>query len=151
MQRVSKEEFMGLAGHEAVSSTWLEVDQDRINQFADATNDHQYIHVDPGRAAQTPMGTTIAHGFLTLSLLPYLSEEIAVVPDSYKMVFNYGLNKVRFMSPVKVGAEVRLRSKILGVTEKQPGRLLVATESAVEIRGEERPALVAETLAMFVV
>ena len=148
---VSKDELLCMAGRESGPTSWLEVDQDRINLFAEATGDHQFIHVDPEKAARTPLGTTVAHGYLTLSLLPMLSEEIAVMPEGMAMAFNYGLNKVRFPSPVKVGSEVRLRSKILDVTEKSPGRILVRAEATVEIRGEEKPGLVAETLSMFVV
>ncbi len=148
---VRPEQLLGMAGQESEPSSWMVIDQERINLFADATGDHQFIHVDPEKAARTPLGTTVAHGFLSLSLLPMLSKEIAVVPEGLKMAFNYGLNKVRFPCPVKVGSEVRLRSKITGVTEKGPGRILVTTRHEVEIRGEDKPALVAEMLAMMVV
>ncbi len=148
---VSKEELLRMAGHEGEPSAWLAIDQQRVDLFADATGDHQYIHVDPEKAAQTPLGTTIAHGYLTLSLLPMLSQEIAIMPEGMVMAFNYGVNKVRFPSPVKVGSEVRLRTRILHVTEKSPGRILVTAQATVEIRGEEKPVLVAETLSMFVV
>lgn len=144
---VSREEFFNLVGQEGEPSSWFKIDQDRVNLFADATLDHQFIHVDPEKAAKTPLGTTIAHGYLTLSLLPMLSSEIAVMPEGVVMQFNYGLNKLRFPSPVKVGSEVRLHSKVLEITEKK-GRLLVRSESTVEIRGEDKPALVAETLFM---
>ncbi len=148
---VNKEELLAMAGHESEPTSWLEIDQERVNLFADATGDHQFIHVDPEKAARTPLGATVAHGYLTLSLLPVLSEEIAVVPRDTVMAFNYGVNKVRFPNPVKVGSEVRLRSKILDVTEKSPGRFLVRAAATVEIRGEEKPGLVAETLSMYVV
>ncbi|MEE8523785.1 MAG: MaoC family dehydratase [Thermoanaerobaculia bacterium] len=140
-----------MAGHENEPSPWLEIDQERVNLFADATNDHQFIHVDPVQAAQTPFGSTVAHGYLTLSLLPFLSQQVAAVPEGLLMAVNYGLDKLRFPQPVKVGCEVRLRSQILEVAEKVPGRILVKTEAKVEIRGETKPALVAETLAMLVV
>ncbi len=149
--RVSKAELLGLAGHESKPTSWLAIDQERVDRFADATGDHQFIHVDPEKAALTPLGATVAHGYLTLSLLPMMSEEIALVPEGLQMAFNYGVNKVRFPSPVKVGSEIRLRSKVLEVTEKHPGRVLVRAEATVEIRGEEKPGLVAETLAMYVV
>ena len=148
---VSREELLRLAGRESGPTSWLEIDQERVNLFADATGDHQFIHVDPEKAARTPLGTTVAHGYLTLSLLPMLSQEIAVMPEGMAMAFNYGLDKVRFPSPVRVGSEVRLRSKILDVTEKSPGRILVRSRATVEIRGLEKPGLVAETLSMFVV
>ena len=148
---VSKEELLGMAGHESAPTPWLEIDQERVNRFADATGDHQFIHVDPEKAARTPLGTTVAHGYLTLSLLPMLAQEIDVVPEGTMMAFNYGVNKVRFPHPVKVGSSVRLRSKILDVTEKVPGRLLVRAQATVEIQGEEKPGLVAETLVMYVV
>ncbi len=151
MKTVSKEQLLGMAGHENDPSPWLEIDQARVNLFADATNDHQFIHIDPVKAAATPFGTTVAHGYLTLSLLPHLSQQVAPVPEGLLMGVNYGLDKLRFPQPVKVGSEVRLRSKILEVTEKVPGRILVKTEATIEIRGEAKPALVAETLAMFVV
>lgn len=148
---VSREELMHLAGRESGPTSWFVIDQDRVDRFADTTGDHQFIHVDPEKAARTPLGTTVAHGFLTLSLLPMLSEEIAVMPEGLLMAFNYGLDKVRFPNPVKVGSEVRLRSKIVDVREKGPSRILVKSEATVEIRGEDKPALVAEPLAMFVV
>ena len=148
---VSREELLKMAGRESPPTSWLEIDQDRVDRFADATDDHQFIHVDPEKAARTPLGTTVAHGFLTLSLVPKLSGEIGVMPEGLLMTFNYGLDKVRFPAPVKVGSEIRLRSKILSVTEKSPGRLLVKTEATIEIRGEEKPAMVADSLMMFVV
>ena len=147
---VTAEELFEMAGREREPSAWLTIDQERIDRFADATGDHQFIHVDPEKAARTPLGTTIAHGYLTLSLLPMLTQDIAVVPKGMVMAFNYGVDRVRFPSPVKVGSEIRLRSKILDVTEKGPGRILVKTEATVEIRGEEKPGLVAEALYMYV-
>ena len=148
---VSPEQLLGMAGQESEPSSWTVIDQQRINLFADATGDHQFIHVDPEKAARTPLGATVAHGYLTLSLLPMMSEEIAVVPEGMAMAFNYGVDKVRFPSPVKVGSQIRMRSKVLEVTEKGPGRILVKSAMTVEIRGEEKPAMVAETLFMYVV
>ena len=148
---VPKDELLAMDGRQAEPSKWLVIDQDQINLFADATHDHQYIHVDPERAAATPLGATIAHGFLTLSLVPHLAEDQVVCPEGLVMAFNYGLNKVRFIQPVKAGSEVRLHSKILSVIEKDPGRILLTTEATVEIKGEKKPALIAETLSMFVV
>ncbi len=148
---VSREELLSMAGRESEPTAWLAIDQERVNQFADATGDHQFIHVDPEKAARTPLGGTVAHGYLTLSLLPKLAQEIAVMPEGMAMAFNYGVDKVRFPSPVRVGSEIRLRSKVTDVTEKGPGRILVKAQATVEIRGQEKPALVAETLSMFVV
>jgi len=148
---VSREELLAMAGMDLGTSAWLLVDQARINLFADATGDHQFIHVDPEKAAETLFGSTIAHGFLSLALIPHLSEETTVVPEGLRMAVNYGLNKVRFLQAVKVGSEVRLSSKILEVSEKKPGRIMVTSEATVEIKGEEKPALIAETVAMYIV
>ena len=138
-------------GTELDPSPWLEITQERVNQFADATNDHQFIHVDPEKAAQTPFGGPIAHGFLSLSLLSYLNAESTVVPENLVMGLNYGSDKVRFLMPVKVGKRVRSIQKVLEVTEKKPGNWLIKYEVAVEIEGEETPALIAEILSMWVI
>ena len=148
---VPREELLQMAGREDGPSAWLTVDQERIDRFADATEDHQFIHVDPERAAQTPLGSTIAHGFLTLSLLPKLNDELALMPEGMLMAFNYGLNKVRFLQPVKAGSRVCLRTRVLEVVEKNGGRILLTSRASVEIEGEEKPALIAETLSLFVV
>lgn len=147
---VAKDELLEMAGHESGPTPWFRIDQERINQFAEATRDHQFIHVDEERARATPFGGTIAHGFLTLSLLPHLAKSVAVVPAGLQMAINYGLDKVRFPRPVPVGSEIRLRSTILDVSERKSGQILVKTETRIEIRGESRPALVAETLTLFV-
>jgi len=141
----------GMAGTQLEPSEWLEITQERVNQFADATNDHQFIHVDPERARQTPFGGPIAHGFLTLSLLSYLNAGSAIVPEGLQVVVNYGSDKVRFIAPVPVGARVRTRQKVLDVTEKNPGQWLVKNEVAVEIEGADKPALVAEILFLYIV
>ena len=148
---VPPEQLLEMAGHESGPSDWLTVEQERIDRFADATEDHQFIHVDPERAAATPLGSTIAHGFLTLSLLPRLNDELMVMPEGTLMTFNYGLDKVRFLQPVKSGRRLRLRSKILEVTAKSGGRILLKSEAKVEIEGEAKPAVIAETLYLFVV
>ena len=129
-------------------SAWLQIDQQRINLFAEATGDFQFIHVDPQKAAQTPFGGTIAHGFLTLSLIPTLIEDILVLPQGLKMVVNYGLDSVRFMQPVKVGSQVRLKVDLAGVTEKKPGQWLLKAIATLEIEGEEKPAYIAESLSL---
>lgn len=140
-----------LIGSELAPSDWLEITQERVNQFADATNDFQFIHVDPDKAAQTPFGGPIAHGFLSLSLLSYLNAQTAVIPENLAMGINYGSDKVRYLLPVRVGKRIRSRQTILDVTEKSPGQWLMKTAVTVEIENEETPALVAEILSMFVV
>lgn len=140
-----------LIGSELAPSDWLEITQERVNQFADATNDFQFIHVDPDKAAQTPFGGPIAHGFLSLSLLSYLNAQTAVIPENLVMGINYGSDKVRYLQPVRVGKRIRSRQTILDVTEKSPGQWLMKTAVTVEIENEETPALVAEILSMFVV
>ena len=145
---ISKEEFLASAGQEYGPGEWMKIDQDRINKFAEATGDFQFIHVDPEAAAKTPFGSTIAHGFLSLSLLALLAPQITPKPDNVQMGVNYGMNKLRFLNPVKVNQEVRVRSKVLDVTEKRPGQVLVTNEVTLEIKGEKAPALVAEWLGM---
>lgn len=139
------EEMKASIGIETVSD-WVAVTQEMIDKFADATGDHQFIHVDPERAKLTPFGTTIAHGFLTLSLLPQFSARTPDAPrlDGVKMGVNYGGNKVRFLAPVPSGARVRGRSKIVEFTEKRPGQFQYTTETTVEIDGSDKPALIAE-------
>ncbi len=145
---LSVDEFRNSKGAEYGPSDWMKVDQDRINLFADATGDHQFIHVDPEGAKNTPFGTTIAHGFLSLSLLVPLISEITPLPENKKMGVNYGLNKLRFLQPVKVDSEIRVKSKVLDVVEKRPGQFLTTTEVTLEIKGEKTPALIAEWLGM---
>jgi len=136
-------------GKEIGTSDWFEVDQERINQFADTTLDHQFIHVDPEKA--TPLfGSTIAHGFLSLSLIPHLTSQAVLAPENLKHVFNYGLDKVRFINPVKVGSKVRTHSKVTSVDDKGDGRYLMKTEITMEIEGDDKPAFVAESLSMFI-
>jgi acyl dehydratase len=127
------------------ASGWVTIDQTMIDTFADATGDHQWIHVDAERAAQSPFGSTIAHGFLTLSLLPRLAQEVYRV-DGVRMAVNYGLDKVRFVAPVPVGSRVRV-STTLRRTEEAGGGLRVFLESTVELEGSEKPACVAQTIA----
>ncbi len=141
------EDLQARIGEEIGVGDWFTIEQDRIDQFADATNDHQWIHVDPEAAAAGPFGATIAHGFLTLSLLPGLAPHV-VVPGM-KMAINYGLDRVRFISPVRVGSRVRARAKLAAADEVTSG-VQVKTEVTVEIEGAEKPACVAETLTRFV-
>lgn len=135
-------------GRDLGASDWTLIDQERVDRFADVTDDHQFIHVDPDAAAQTPLGGTVAHGFLTLSLLSSLTPAAPLMLEGLVMGFNYGFDKVRFLAPVRVGKRVRAHTKLLDVAEKAPGRYLLRTEVTVEIEGEESPALVAEWLHM---
>ena len=135
-------------GKELGRSEWLTIDQDRINLFAEATGDYQFIHVDPVKAAQTPFGSTIAHGFLSLSLIPKLMEDILILPEGLKMVVNYGLDSVRFIQPVKVNSRVRLKVDLAEVTEKKPGQWLLKATATLEIEGSEKPAYIAEPLSL---
>jgi acyl dehydratase len=144
-------ELPSLVGKELEPSSWIKITQERVNQFADATNDFQFIHVDSEKAAQTPFGGPIAHGFLSLSLLSYLNAETAIVPENLLMGINYGSDKIRYLMPVRVGKRVRSKQTILDVSEKSPGQWLLKTAVTVEIEGEETPALVAEILSMLIV
>ena len=135
-------------GKELGRSAWLTIDQERINLFAEATGDFQFIHVDPVKAAQTPFGSTIAHGFLSLSLIPKLMEDILVMPQSLKMVVNYGLDSVRFIQPVKVNSRVRLKVDLTEVIEKKPGQWLLKATTTLEIEGSDKPAYIAEPLSL---
>jgi acyl dehydratase len=150
-KKISAAELPAMVGKELEPSEWIEITQDRVNQFADATNDHQFIHVSPIKAKLTPFGGTMAHGFLSLSLLSYLNEQSAMVPKDLVMAVNYGSDKVRYLAPVKVGKRIRSKQTILEVTEKKPGQWLVKTAVTVEIDGENTPALVAEILSLFIV
>ncbi|ACN13430.1 conserved hypothetical protein [Desulforapulum autotrophicum HRM2] len=143
------EEIKQRIGTELGVSDWLPIDQDRIDAFADCTMDHQWIHVDQAASAKGPFGKTIAHGYLTLSLLSHFSENHMVVPQGAVIVINYGMNKVRFIAPVLVGSRIRDRIFLAAVEEKSNGRVVVTTSHTVEIEGQEKPALVAEMLTMF--
>jgi acyl dehydratase len=138
-------------GKEIGVSSWLTMDQQRIDEFAESTEDRQFIHVDPQAAAQTPFGTTIAHGFLSLSMLSRMAAEVMLVPDSTKMAVNYGLDRVRFIAPVKSGKRIRGRFRLDSIEEKAPGQLLLRHTVTVEIEGEEKPALTAEWLGLLFV
>ena len=136
-------------GRELGVSEWMTVDQERINQFADCTGDHQWIHVDVERARrESPFGTTIAHGYLTLSLLPAMQSSVGTLPGGVKAALNYGADRVRFINPVKAGARIRDRITLVAAEDKGNGRVLMTTRHTVEIEGEEKPAAIADTLAM---
>ncbi|MEY4760195.1 MAG: hypothetical protein RLZZ200_51 [Pseudomonadota bacterium] len=145
------EELPGLIGRTLAPSPWITVDQSRINAFAECTEDRQFIHTEPERAArESPFGTAIAHGFLTLSLIPASQPEDFPRPDDLGVTVNYGLDRVRFMSPVPAGARVRLHTKILDAQVKGPGRVLVKAQKQMEIEGGPKPAYIAEQLTLFV-
>jgi acyl dehydratase len=142
------EEIRARVGEEVGVSGWLTVDQDRITAFADATEDRQFIHVDPAAAAQTPFGGTIAHGFLTLSLLSRMAAETMLIPEGLRMIVNYGLDRVRFLAPVQSGKRVRGRFTLDAVEDKAPGQILLRHLVSVEIEGEDKPALSAVWLTL---
>ena len=151
MTAVPVSELKSYIGKDLGHSEWLQIDQQRVNQFAECTGDHQFIHIDEEKAKQTPFGGTIAHGFLSLSLLPVLSAGIALRPEGLKMAVNYGLDSLRFIQPVRVGSRVRLHSEVLDVTEKKPGQWLVKARSTLEIEGVDKPAFIAEGLSLYFV
>ena len=142
------EELVAAEGSQLGPTDWLEITQDRVNQFADATDDHQWIHVDPERAAKGPFGGTIAHGLLTLSLLPHFTSQMYTV-DNIAMAINYGYNKVRFITPVKVGAKIRGRAELSKV-DQLDGAVQATLTTTVEIEGSDKPAAVAESIVRFI-
>jgi len=142
------DEFVAAQGSQLGPTDWLEVTQERVNLFADATNDHQWIHVDPERAANGPFGGTIAHGLLTLSLLPHFTHQLYTV-DNIAMAVNYGYNKVRFITPVRVGSRIRARAEIAKV-DQLDGAVQATVPVTVEIEGSDKPAAVAESIVRFI-
>jgi acyl dehydratase len=148
MKTVAASELQGLIGTEIGASEWIVVAQDRINQFADVTEDHQFIHINEDMAKKTPFGGTIAHGFLTLSLLSKFSEGAGLVIEGVQMGVNYGFEKVRFLAPVPSGSKVRGRFTLKQAVEKKPGQHLLTYEVTVDIEGQEKPALIADWLGM---
>lgn len=152
MGAIPPQEMQKLVGQTLGSSEWVLVDQEMINKFADATGDHQFIHIDEEKAKLTPFGGTIAHGFLTLSLFPLLmAKSDCQRPEGVKMGVNYGGNKVRFLAPVRSGKRVRGHFKLLELEEKRPGQWQQTLEFSVEIEGEDKPALIAEWISQFFV
>jgi acyl dehydratase len=148
MPVASLDDIRSRIGEEIGVSGWLEISQQRIEEFADATEDRQFIHVDPAAAAQTPFGGTIAHGFLSLSMLSRMAADVMLIPDRTRMAVNYGLDRVRFIAPVRSGKRIRGRFVLDSVDEKAPGQVLLRHTVTVEIEGEERPALTAEWLGL---
>ncbi len=145
--------FQKHVGREIGVGEWLTVDQDRINTFADSTGDHQWIHVDEEKASRGPFGKTIAHGYMTVALIPLLTRTIRLNTEDLKisMGVNYGMNKVRLINPVMVNSRIRARSVLSAVAEKGPGRILQTNTITIEIEGEEKPAGIVETLTMLFV
>ncbi|MEY4241986.1 MAG: hypothetical protein RJA14_1682 [Pseudomonadota bacterium] len=148
MQILTPEQATVLIGTDLGASDWLLVDQSRVDAFAETTEDRQFIHVDPVAAAATPFGGTIAHGFLSLSLLAVLMPQGAIVLEGIKMGVNYGFERIRFLAPVRTGRRIRARHTLLALEDKGGGRYLLRTEVTVEIEDEEKPALIAEWLTM---
>lgn len=149
---MTPQEMAALVGENIGTSNWVEMSQERINTFADATSDHQFIHVDEEKAKMTPFGGTIAHGFLTLSMIPHLSMNSNLpVIDGAKMGVNYGGNKTRFLTPVKSGKRIRGHWKLLEMAEKRPRQWQQTVEVTIEIEGEEKPALICEWIGMIFV
>jgi acyl dehydratase len=151
MLLASLDEIRARVGEEVGVSGWLTIDQGRIDAFADATEDRQFIHVDPAAATQTPFGGTIAHGFLTLSLLSRMGAEAMLLPEGMRMAVNYGFDRIRFLAPVRSGKRVRGRFVLDSVEEKAPGQLLMRHNVTVEIEGENKPALTAVWLGLIFV
>jgi acyl dehydratase len=144
VKTVKKEDVAELIGHQNPATEWFTVTQEQINTFGDATNDHQFIHTDPEKAKATPFGGTIAHGFLTLSMLSYFAFSSDWKIEGAYMGMNYGFDKIRFLAPVKVGSRIRMHSKITEMQEKKPGQFIYKMDLSIEIEGAETPALIAE-------
>lgn len=151
MAVVTREELAALVGKEVGVSDWFAVDQSRVDDFADVTLDHQFIHVDPARARGTPFGGTIAHGFLTLSLLVHLCLPFIPEPANRRLVVNYGFDRIRFVAPVRVGKRIRARGTLGAVDERRQNQIVLRMDITVDIEGEDKPALVAEWLSLHVV
>ncbi len=146
---MTPQDMQAKIGETIGTSEWLLVDQEMIDKFADATGDNQFIHVNPDMAKMTPFGGTIAHGFLTLSLIPVLTEKSDIEkPEGLKMALNYGGNRVRFLQPVRSGKQVRAHFKLVGMQEKRPGQWEQTVEITLEIEGEEKPGYVAEWISL---
>lgn len=148
---VKSKDLLDLVGYQAEPTEWFKIEQQQINDFADTTLDHQFIHVDPEKAAETPFGSTIAHGFLTLSMIAHFAKSFSVIAEETVMGLNYGFEKVRFLAPVKVGSSIRAIAKVSNVTLKSPNQYLITYSVNIEIEGESTPALIADWLGLLVV
>lgn len=145
---IKKSDIEQYVNHQAQPSKWHQVSQEQINQFADCTFDHQFIHVDVEKAKASPFGSTIAHGFLSLSLLSFFAEDFSLIIDGFYMGINSGFDKVRFVHPVAVNSRIRAHAKTLSIEETKPGQYRVNTEVTIEIEGVDKPALVAEWITI---
>lgn len=145
---IKKDELAQYIGHQAEPTAWHQVTQAQINQFADCTLDHQFIHVDEVAAKQTPFGSTIAHGFLSLSMLSHFAESYSLLIEGFYMGLNAGFDKVRFLQPVTVNSKIRAHAKTLEIEEKKPGQYRINTEVTIEIEGSDKPALVAQWISV---
>ena len=145
---IKASETANYIGHQSAPTAWHTVTQEQINQFADCTLDHQFIHIDPERAKETPFGTTIAHGFLTLSLCSHFAEEFGLFIEGCYMGINSGFDKIRFLQPVTVNSRIRAHAKVVSIEETKPGQFRMKTEVSVEIENVDTPALVAEWISI---
>lgn len=145
---IDKADIDNYIGYQAEPTEWHQVVQEQINQFADCTLDHQFIHIDPEAAKNTPFGSTIAHGFLTLSMLSHFAEQYSLIIDGFYMGINSGFDKVRFLQPVTVNSKIRAHAKTIEIEEKKPGQYRLKTEVSIEIEGNNTPALVAEWISI---
>jgi len=145
---INRNDIANYHDFQAEPTQWHQINQAQIDQFADCTLDHQFIHVDPVAAKKTPLGSTIAHGFLSLSMLSHFAEQFSVIIDGFYMGLNAGFDKVRFLQPVKVDSRVRAHAKVLSIEEKKPGQFRFCTEVTVEIEGSDTPALVAQWVSI---
>jgi len=145
---INREEIAKFIGFEAEPTDWHQITQTQINQFADCTFDHQFIHVDEEKAQATPFGSTIAHGFLSLSMLSHFAESFSVIIDGFYMGLNAGFDKVRFLQPVTVNSRIRAHAKTLSIEEKKNGQFRLSTQVTIEIEGCDTPALVAEWISV---
>ena len=148
MKRLSLRRLKGMLGREVGLSDWFPITQERINAFADCTEDRQWIHVDPERAGRSPLGGTVAQGFLLISLVPSFNFSNEIFSGRFRMAVNYGLNRVRFPNSVRAGARVRNRAMLKTLEKKGFRKVLVTVENTMEIEGEEKPAMVAEVLCL---
>ena len=148
---IKTSDLSAMIGKSVPPSDWFEMTQERVNDFADATLDHQFIHVDTEKAAQTPFGGTIAHGYLTLSMLSHLLAKSAVNLEGQVMSINYGSDKVRYINPVRVGSRIRAHRKLVDAIEKNPGQWLLKSEVTIEIEHSDKPAMIAEVLVLLIV
>jgi acyl dehydratase len=148
MKAINKDDLQNAVNAETITTDWFEVKQEQINMFADCTLDQQFIHVDPEAAAKSPFGSTIAHGFLSLSMLSFFAETFGTTIEGAYMGVNYGFDKVRFISPVKVNSKIRASAKLTAAIEKKPGQFMLTTDVTVEIEGSDKPALKAQWITM---